>query len=460
MKKYSAIVVLIFLFIIPQISANSNNTELNYQDLDKFIEEYRIQYFKLVEDYEYKDIRDDLNHAIFFLYNTKAICTKQVFLNDGIFFIFTPKEYLTMLKSYPERKAINLNITQYANLITAGKLVNDSSLIINCNGSLVSIDKYGIRIKNMRCSSNIFQEGRAVRKSILLNYSMEQLAKDMAMYDFNLDKEVANRTIFYRKEREKILKIWEPFKNSEDYKACLKYPECNYILFWLRHYERMGWHISFNEFNREFVKIKMLLIWESFKLKNKDIIKNNSNFYMIENIIDLKIHSDENYTYDLFLIHFNQFNLSITHYKEFPKMIDKWNEFAKMNKKYINAEKYPEIYSKAKNIMNNITSNSTYTLIDLESDLQELNEAIQNVKNKSIYSKISRITYNFFKDIPSAVRGYLLNVVAVIFLAGVLVLFFAIYKTKNINGFKNKVEYFKNYVRKSISKLIRNLFKL
>jgi hypothetical protein len=154
---------------------------------------------------------------------------------------------------------------------------------------------------------------------------------------------------------------------------------------------------DFNTDNHTVDIIRINKIWEPFKKENEEIIWNYRNLDLTAWEIDGNITFNEGYTYDLFFIDFNRFNLTVSHYRDLPAMVEQWNVFASSteNQRYFDFEKYPEIHSRAISIRDNITLNETYSLIHFQSDLQELNQTIRTTESKE-FSYLIHHKENFY----------------------------------------------------------------
>lgn len=155
-------------------------------------------------------------------------------------------------------------------------------------------------------------------------------------------------------------------------------------------------------------------IWIPFKNENEEIVW-EYNLNHISSEIDKKIMLDDSYTYERFLLDFNQINLSISHYKQLPLMIEKWNDFVNSDtvKKFC-LDCYPKIDRNFGKVRNNFVSNESYMLANLDEDLLKLNNSINSIQselqNKSIKSRFS----NFFNQLNLFFKLIIFGILAVL----------------------------------------------
>lgn len=178
-----------------------------------FVESYHVEYFELVnldkdKDFKYIFECNGKEYEIypFFMYKNRPIFTRVIFLKEGIAFEFTPQNYFPIPKenSFESR---NESINEFSN-----KMFNSGKWL--CLGHF-SNDEYGGRFKNILTQEEITQEIRFVYYHVLLNKSIENLAKEIANYDYEEDsKTIYNIKI--RQKNEPILNIWLPFRTSNE----------------------------------------------------------------------------------------------------------------------------------------------------------------------------------------------------------------------------------------------------
>ena len=118
-------------------------------------------------------------------------------------------------------------------------------------------------------------------------------------------------------------------------------------------------------------------IWEPFIENNEELIFSIYKLSSHASDIERDISSNKNYTYEIFLQEFYEFEINVTHYRELPLMIEKYedlNNSERLNN--IKVKEGSELSDKLTKIEDNIESNEQYLYKNFESDLREIEDII------------------------------------------------------------------------------------
>jgi len=195
-------------------------------------------------------------------------------------------------------------------------------------------------------------------------------------------------------------------------------------------------------------------IWKPFLEENDEVISEsdlNNRVYEMQ----MKIYSDESYTYESFLEDFKSLNLTVTHYKQRPIMIEKWNDFVNSEGiKDFEPKKNLEIPNKTQEIKNNILSNESYLLVDFESNLRDLNQTIhEEIESRKWGNKPP------IKNLKKIINWFYSIIIPIGTIGGLWV-FVDIYRfLKERNEKKTLFSYFRKDIEK-IKKIVENLISM
>jgi len=118
-------------------------------------------------------------------------------------------------------------------------------------------------------------------------------------------------------------------------------------------------------------------IWEPFIEDNEELISSIYNLSSHADDIESNISHNENYTYEIFLQEFYEFEIKVTHYREQPRMRKKYEDLLNSERlNNIKVKEDSELSKKLTKIEENIESNEQYLYENLESDLREIEDII------------------------------------------------------------------------------------